>query len=166
MLVPAGAGLGDSVLVIARSATKTTVVVTEDVLFAVLESSWSDVTLAVLVIVGAPTPALGTWMVTVMPTPTPLERPPIGQVRVPAVLVHGIEVDTSETPAGRTSVTTTLVAPLGPLLVTAMLVSEVRSGGNCSRGCGLADGKIQGVTGREAERGYLCSPCRAEVWKD
>ena len=45
----------------------------------------------------------------------------VGQVTVPAALVPPPVAETKVTPAGKTSVTTTAVAALGPLLTTLMV---------------------------------------------
>src|SRR5260370_276690 len=90
------------------------VVVAVAVLLAVFGSGSLPLTVAVLVMVPAVAGAVA-LMVNVALAPT--ARLPTEQVTVPEAFVHPELADTKVTPAGRVSVTTTLVAALGPLFV-------------------------------------------------
>src|SRR5260370_10962293 len=95
------------VLVIDRSAVgANTVVEAEAVLLAVFGSGWSAFTVAVFVIVPA-VAGVVTLMVNVALAPE--ARFATVQVTVPAEFVHPVLAETKVTPAGRVSVTTTLV---------------------------------------------------------
>src|SRR2546423_1651701 len=118
MSVPAAAVAGP-VLVIARSANRWTVVVAVAVLLPVLGSGVTDVTVAVLVIVPVVVGlTVTTIVIVVVAAAARLARV---QVTVPLDWLHVQPAPaalTKVTPAGRVSVTVTLVAPVGPPLVT------------------------------------------------
>src|SRR5437867_4243201 len=127
MLLPARTGSGVSIFLIARSATGVTVVVTDELLFAVLVSKLSVVTDAVSVI----ETALPTRTVNVNCALVPEASMTIPHDTVP--LVPGVGLPhvatgplfcTSETnvvPGGSGSLHTTLLAASGPALATVIV---------------------------------------------
>ena len=110
----------DTCLLNARSATGTTVVLAEAVLFVVLKSITLDVTLAVFVKVPSPV-AVAVIVTVAVPLLATVPRVPVTKplvcVKPPCV----VAADTNVKPLGNKSVTTTLLAGDGPRLVTMMV---------------------------------------------
>ena len=112
-MLPTPAGLGEAVLVRARSATGTTVTLAEAVLFAVFGSNSFSVALAELVSVPEP---VG---VTVMVADAEALTASVAKVHVTIVVpVQAGLAEANVAPAGRVSVILTPVAEDGPLFVT------------------------------------------------
>jgi hypothetical protein len=110
-------------IVIARSADALTVVLVLAVLFAVLGSDTSPVTIALLVIVpGAEGTVVGVILIVTVAL-APLARFPRAQVRgaLPLQLPWLAAEDIRLIPTGRVSVKITPVSATGPSLVTVML---------------------------------------------
>lgn len=123
---PGVAGSMESVLVIAKSIWRVTVVDDVAELLPVFVSVWLPVTVAVLAI--GPTVAESTETTTVIVAVPPLARLPNAPVIVPDALVAVpwlAVADTNVTPDGNTSVTVTPVASLGPALVTVKVYVKV-----------------------------------------
>jgi hypothetical protein len=112
-------------LVTDKSAEAVTVVLAVALLFALLESAWVAVTLALLVIVPPEVGAVTTIVTVADPA---LAIVPRLHVTVPALWLQvpwvGV-ADTNTTPAGKVSVRVTPLAPLGPALLTPTVYVSV-----------------------------------------
>src|SRR5256712_628005 len=133
---PGRTGSGESVLVIARSASARTVVVAMAVLLRRLESKVAELTVAVLVSV-LPSSAAGlTWTTRVKVAVAPLANEPMVQFTVPvepaAGVVQlqpaGVGIDWNVVCAGNGSFMITLAAAFGPALLTGIVYVSVPPG--------------------------------------
>ena len=110
--------LAAAVLPSPMSATGVTVVTTGGViLFVLFGSPVGEVTLAMLV----SEPLAGAVTVTLKLVTCPLARLPKVQVTTPTILMPPPLADTKVTPAGKVSVTVTLLALDGPKFVTLIV---------------------------------------------
>jgi hypothetical protein len=127
-LLPAVTGSGVSVLLIRRSADAATVVVDVELLFAPFGSDVAAVTVAVFERT-FPAARVGSTLTTsvkiALVTPSDPSEQLIAPVAPTAGVVHdhppGVESETNVVPAGSVSASATVVALLGPALLTVIV---------------------------------------------
>src|SRR5438034_867290 len=133
---PGRTGSGESVLVMARSASARTVVVAIALLLPVLESAVVELTVAVLAIV-LPSGAAGlTWTMRVKVAVAPLANEAVVQFTVPVeptagvvqVQPAGVGIDWNVVCDGNGSFMVTLAAAFGPALLTVIVYVSVPPG--------------------------------------